>query len=437
MDSQIQRLLDSSDPNERIQGIKLLAKEMPDNAITILSAIYKTDSDPNVRDMAVKAGKYIKKNQSVPPLLEDEEYDDDPIEEEPEEIVVSDGARKRADTAVETAMSQLVAGNRDGARKQIQKAFDLNPHLADDPYTAGIAGDILQMSSTDAIEVLLGRQEDPNYNSDKAKRKRGEGGEDDVTWGTAFAELAIFGLALGVVSFVLTLVFYQVFSGEFIDLGNQIAEAVAATGDTELMEEFGYITAAEGFLRTGVIVGSAIGAVFGAFFNVVGLVIWLGIVHFISTGMLSGNGTYRSLIYKLSNFYTLAFVLYYIAFGIIGYIMIQDFMEFFTVAIDTALANPNMTDAEMDLLFATEMTPVLERLTNLYFMAMCGSLLFFVGIVYWTSRLIGQVYDFGTGSGCLAQFISYIALSVFACGCSFIMQSMFMSAFQVSMSSGF
>lgn len=67
IDSHILVLLDSANPEERKRAIHALARTAAPDALQFLANIFQRDPDPEIRDLALKAGVYIRrKNQSQP-----------------------------------------------------------------------------------------------------------------------------------------------------------------------------------------------------------------------------------------------------------------------------------------------------------------------------------------------------------------------------------
>ena len=66
MINQLIRQLNSPDPKRRIKAIKALAKTGDRAALGPLLKVYKSDSDAKVRELALKAGRYIKKHAATP-----------------------------------------------------------------------------------------------------------------------------------------------------------------------------------------------------------------------------------------------------------------------------------------------------------------------------------------------------------------------------------
>ena len=64
MDSRILQLIESANPQDRKKAVQMLAKMGGPEAIRYLGIIYKQETDSEVKDLAVQAGKYIKKQQT-------------------------------------------------------------------------------------------------------------------------------------------------------------------------------------------------------------------------------------------------------------------------------------------------------------------------------------------------------------------------------------
>jgi hypothetical protein len=64
IDQQLIDMLDDPNPQVRSNAVKQLAKTKSQEAVQYLAVIYKTDSDPEVRELARKGGLYIKKKMT-------------------------------------------------------------------------------------------------------------------------------------------------------------------------------------------------------------------------------------------------------------------------------------------------------------------------------------------------------------------------------------
>lgn len=202
IDPRIIQALSSGDPDKRKKAVAYLAKSLDREALPHLARVYKTDSDPEIRELAKKAGAYIQKNAPQPNVnqssyQEEEEdtaysrynnlYADDDEEEVetsvsgasrrqhplyasdddddiassdddmplPSNIQVSAVAEERAKSFVEQAMDWNVRANNTKAVELLKKAFKANPRLIYDSYTIGLAMNITGLNSDDTKRLLM------------------------------------------------------------------------------------------------------------------------------------------------------------------------------------------------------------------------------------------------------------------------------------------
>ncbi len=67
MAGSIQNQLKSSDPTVRRQAIVKLGKSLDERALPLLAGVYRSDPDPELRELALKAGKHIRKHLAAQP----------------------------------------------------------------------------------------------------------------------------------------------------------------------------------------------------------------------------------------------------------------------------------------------------------------------------------------------------------------------------------
>ncbi len=153
LDQRTLRLLKSSRPEEREQAIKALAQSKDPSALPYLADIYRNDPDESLRELARKAGVYIKKNSGsdspapLPNVPRAEDlyggHDDivlpvsDDLAPKPKgkEKVVSEAKRLQARGFLEQGLEASLAGEQKRAYQLLQKAVKLNPNLAADAYS--------------------------------------------------------------------------------------------------------------------------------------------------------------------------------------------------------------------------------------------------------------------------------------------------------------
>jgi hypothetical protein len=175
IDRRIINQLDSLVVTERIQAIKQLARLKNREALRHLAEVARTDRDPEVRELARKAGIYIKQNTpETPPARPDDQTtrsksgvrasavsvlpDEDEQADEPSpmlsEIPVTQADITRAQGYLDQAMGMSVRGNNERARELIQRALAANPRLMYDSYTMSLASNITGLPADEAIKRL-------------------------------------------------------------------------------------------------------------------------------------------------------------------------------------------------------------------------------------------------------------------------------------------
>ncbi|RMG90240.1 MAG: HEAT repeat domain-containing protein, partial [Chloroflexi bacterium] len=173
VDRRLIQQLDNPDPEVRKKVIKALAKSQDPSAIKYLATLYKTDSDPEVRELALKAGKYIRKVAGddigsdsgrsmsfTSPLdtAEDEDsvypQDDASAPPRPEDIEVPEADAQRARSYLEQALDLQVRGEDERAVQFIARAFRLNPKFQFDGYALGVAATVMNRGRDEVLTFL-------------------------------------------------------------------------------------------------------------------------------------------------------------------------------------------------------------------------------------------------------------------------------------------
>jgi len=388
MNNEIRNLLESADPQDRMDGVKQLAREGTNADLKFLAALYKSDPDPDVRDLALKAGRYIKKREAAAeweadaggndPYMQDEDsydyYEEEDADDaadagdeasekpkrKPVEKDVSPRDAERAQQLIEQAMTLSTRGRDDKAEIALRKAFALDPNLQFDQYSAGVAGDLLGMHQELAVEELLYGDVRP-----KRKSKNSVDEEENITFDNALVDLGIYWLvnaAIVILGFLgMVLAFGDAWSG-------------VGTDDMFAVTMSSLLTASIPFV--------IIYALIVSIFQVLGLLLFQYVpIHIAATMMLGGEGSFLRLIRKVTPFVTLN-------------------------AMNTAM-----------------MTGDLDAYNNAMGMYGWSSLIgLFVGIfaIYKFAERIGVTYDFGTGKGCVTILASIVLMGVFSCVCGIV-----------------
>lgn len=412
IDDKLIRQLNSPNVEQRKQAIAALAKTKDRDALSYLSNVFRSDSDPEVRDLARKAGIYINKNspqsggsgavggsgngsQKAKATYaydddddeEDDGYasaydevddvDDDVDEADYDDVKVTQLDEERANGLVQQALDIHMRGNNDKAIKYLSQAFAKNPNLKRDSYTVGLAATITGLPGPQAVGYLM-----ESSGGGKAKRgekaKTGGGVPGEITWGDAFVDLAIYWLVnLGIAAIGGILVLFAL-----NDLMQTLSSSSSSYSATAFFDPQAIIGFIQGLAVPVLLMYSAILATF----LLVILLIQYVAIHFVSLGMLGGDGTMPELIRKLSMVMT---------FGTPIYLVVSFFLS-----VMLPIYSPQSADTAL----------------------IANFILPFV-LTFIMAQRIGVAYRFGTSRGCASVIISSIALGVCACGLSFVLSS--------------
>lgn len=414
IDDKLIRQLNSPNVEQRKQAIAALAKTKDRDALSYLSNVFRSDADPEVRDLARKAGIYINKNstQSGGSGIvggggnvsgekskttyayedtddeEDDGYasaygdaddvaDDDVDGADYDDVKVTPLDEERANGLVQQALDIHMRGNNDKAIKYLSQAFAKNPNLKRDSYTVGLATTITGLPGPQAVGYLMEAS-----GGGKAKRgekaKTGGGVPGEITWGDAFVDLAIYWLVnVGIAAIGGILVLFAL-----NDLMQTLSSSASSYSATTFFDPHAIIGFIQGLAVPVLLMYSAILATL----LLVILLIQYVAIHFVSLGMLGGDGTMPELIRKLSIVMT---------FGTPVYLVVSFFLSVMLPIYSPESANT--------ALIANFILPFV--------------------LTFIMAQRIGVAYRFGTGRGCASVILSSIALGVCACGLSFVLSS--------------
>ena len=158
MDPRILEALKSRDPEERKKGVRALGQMLTGEALRYLATIYKKDPDPGVRELAVKAGRHVKKMRAAGEWMGHEDDKDIRFGTNEVPAVVSGVSavnKEQAKGLMDKALDESVKGNYEKGEQYARQAFQLNPDLQFDSYYIGIASEVMGMSAEEAIAALL------------------------------------------------------------------------------------------------------------------------------------------------------------------------------------------------------------------------------------------------------------------------------------------
>ena len=151
MDRETIKALKSADVNTRKDAIKSLAKSLNPEAFPLLADVYRNDPDEDVRELARKAGVYIKKNATQTIMDVEPEVDNTPL---PSEIKVSATAAERAKTYLSQAFDMEVRGDLALGIKLLQKALKADPRLVHDITARTLASSLTGLPEDEALRQL-------------------------------------------------------------------------------------------------------------------------------------------------------------------------------------------------------------------------------------------------------------------------------------------
>jgi hypothetical protein len=414
MDNAILNLMDSSNPKDRKRAIKALIDDGSQEALKYLAKIYKTDSDPEIRDLAMKAGRYVKKQQIAGSwegegLKHVPEPEPKP-EEQPDYVPVSTAKQELAKGFLDSAMDASISRDKKRAFDLLRKAFSTNPNLRMDSYAMNIATDITGREKDETL-ALLGFGDAPVDPADaglideksKRKRKNEEGAPGEVTWEMALTDLAILYIVVAGVMIVGLVLSLSTIAPALRNFLNELQRPeFSQSGSTTLSAM--QIEALFGSLMGAGVIGSIIYGLLYALGLVIGLLIMYAFVHVAATMVLGGDGTFRGLIHHSNNLHLFLY----------GGGLALTFVAL--VALLPAILDVNSLRAMGAYQPSSSMSGVVPIL---WLVSFVFSLVWFI----WFSKAIGTNYNFSAWRGCTAIFVSNILMSILSCACSFALSS--------------
>ncbi|GAB4574902.1 MAG: hypothetical protein Kow0077_23780 [Anaerolineae bacterium] len=385
MSPSIQQRLQDSDPNVRRKAIIALGKSGDKRALPLLAKAYRTDPDPALRNLALKAGRHLRQQleQAQNPTagidpryrdyaragFDDGEpdrlsyirpvYDDDElppvgeyaiVDRKPtEDVAVSDADRRRAADLARSALEAQERGDNEEALHDLIAAIELNPALKDNATAQKIASRLTGQRGDEAIQIL----------ADPMRRKMyiGQVEEKQITRAKKTG-----GVGWGDVGFDLAILFIVFLLGTFVSLWGMRAmfDGLVASGEMPPdMQEVLALLSVPSILVMGVI---------GGIYTIITALITYSIIHVVS-GFFGGTATLTQTLHALIPIQTVL----YVAGGV--------------------------------LMGVAVVTQSIELVGLLAFVLSFGGLA-------WQVRALAKVQDFGWLSGCAALIVGSIVLGV-------------------------
>lgn len=429
--------LQSPDPQKRRQAIIALGRSRERAALKHLAQIFHNDPEPELRDLARRAGQHIRQavnavdpkpsspSASAPPpssasqssvihLIsepEDEPSMDDVIsssayeplypehaEAPPPESAyvppvqgrdyeVSREDRERAKHYVEEALSMNMRGDNAKGMKMLAQGLAINPNLINDGYFMSIAASVTGLEGDGAIQMILDSNQRNSFVKTQQQRKKQEridkhlSAAQKSSWTSSGFEIILYALIITIGPVLQVLVTVESARAFVNSLPPEIVASAQGQAYVESLSQFNVGS----LLLTGVV--SGISGVFG--FLIQGV-----IIHFASVTLLGGHGTLRYMLELLLGYYNKWLpIIFFVSY--IG-IAVAFFSQFSPIALCVAL-------------------PLV--LLSLY-------------VSLKTASKIGEAYDFGAAKGCMAYIISVILLLIGAGVVFFLTGQVFLRSLQ-------
>lgn len=383
----------SADPDLRRQAIIAIGRSKDPAALGPLADVHRNDPDEVLRELALKAGRYIQSSgESAQPAPAPQPPHAPAPAQTPEPThTVSPMAMEQAKGYFDRAVDYQVRGDDLKAIEMMGKALETNPALRHDVMFINMAIDLTGMGSGAAVATLadygsrrdfmqqrLGQDGTPRRNVERYRT------EDEATWGGALIDLSIYGLVNGAIVFVASLLAAEVIVG-------LLAAAMAASPASTTPESLSLLRSLE-TRQISLPLAGLYGLLTGVS-AVIGLLISNVAIHLIATSVLGGAGTLAGLIRKTTLFYTVVLAV--------------------SLVLNIGLGALAL-DVDQNTYSSLSLVPTVLTLI----------------MTVWAGKLTGDAYAFGTARGCASMALGYIALIVLFMCCAFTLSLAFAQAFQ-------
>ena len=369
MDNSILNDLSSVDPEIRKRGIKALVKSGDADAMRYLASLYKKDPDPDVRELALKGGKYLQQQANKP--------------EAPPSDTQADATYAEDDYVYDDAYEY----DEYDAYEEDDSVYDSSRMNEPTRFSSTSDGEFNNMGT------MMNTPEKPKRKMDDVieKEKRSE---TDASWGDAIFDVSIYGLFQGAITFLFLVIMIAAAQNLITAFGIAFDDVAAAN---EINRFLGGIGIGFTLLYSLAVVIS----------SVVGLMITSGFIH-LAAQILGGKGSFAGLLKHI----TIPTLIYSIVTSVIG--GIATFVAFNSLpSVEELRQMQDMTDSQIEAqLQAANFYANLNSAQGL-------SALIALAFILYLGYLVGKNYRFGMGRGCVSLILSYILMLALACGCIF------------------
>lgn len=359
MTDEIIHQLHSLDPAERRQAIIRLANDRNPESLPLLASVYRSDPVPELRDLALKAGRYIRDLASATPPKPGSA----PVPDSSQAVSKRDA--ELAQNYLDAAISCYAHGDTARTIENLGKAISLNPALQKETVVANLASLSMNMPVAWAVPILMHPDRRAEYIAQiggkrKLKRRQQHGKDaEKATWNNVLIDFILFAVTLALASMA-----FLIFSLDAIEDMFDMASTPVTASQLDTL-----YSASLAFLL--------IFAIFNAIFSALSLAMQGAAIHFAATTFFGGDGTLAYLYRRMVPFQT------YVVLGASAAII--------------ALTLFGSTGALLLLL------PLA---------ATVGMVAYYFAL----SSLIGEVYNFGAGAGCGALILGSILLAALSFG---------------------
>nr|PZN52675.1 MAG: hypothetical protein DIU68_14065 [Chloroflexota bacterium] len=295
------RLLDSADIEQRRQAIIALGRSKQPAALKPLAEVYRRETDQELRELALRAGRYIKaqagqQSESASQVTQTIDEPASPaLVDAPRPV--SERAERAARAAIEDALSFQTHGDIARAIRSVKKAYQHNPQLIKDTFFLGLATSLLNCDEADLVQALQDDHRASQAVRSSEERKAQVALAEHIKEVTSFRWTAV--------SLDLTLFSLLVTAGPlllFFVLGESLRNWLALVGNGEAESNEVLIKLAEfvsALDATALLVLAATFLISG----LLSLMVQCVAIHVSATRYLGGTGTLRYLMYRLISYF--------------------------------------------------------------------------------------------------------------------------------------
>lgn len=317
------RQLQHADAQQRKAAIKSLARAKDRNALRKLALLSGDDPDPEVRQLARRAGIYIRQEIGDLPKPAPEQQSNDNKGGKADKIEVDEKNQQRAQKALEAAMTALTREERAGMIKHLRKALSYDPNLRTDAYFQSLCETATGEQAAKAIEMIT---DDTLYAtiSEKESQEKTEQALSEhyekvavVNWSGVAFDLSVFFLITLLGTILTTFILLQSAQGfmsrydaaveawinnEVDEDGEPVELPVVEAGFQEFSELMSSVSLSRVFVN----------GLFAAFSAVISLMISCVAIHMMSKMLFKGEGKFPYLLHRWANLFSTRTVAIYL-----------------------------------------------------------------------------------------------------------------------------